>query len=966
MSTRFVVIVCGLLAGAIILRIGGGAWADSPSKLTEPSRQMEVDAKASEGLLEYRFEHGRRNYSDLATLTDGSMRLGKAIEWADEVLIYGVDGRAEAIDARDVANVEFRRSHVHRAQPPLPDLTIAYIECLPRQQSWQGKVFVEEGIAQLDESAAKAVDSVQVGGEVVFRVHVLNAGAVKSFATKLGVTVDGSEIGPFEVPPLDAGERKSFDAKWKRPPGTHAVRAEVLPLGGGEINQWNNVHEQATDALAVAVAVTRDFYDQFKVNPNAVDSYCFEDWIRYQLGSFNALMARSVHPAAPHGVHERVTCDRIVILDEAGDWRNGLLVGSKADGRAEYQALLEFEADSGASPLGYDALKIDWPRMKSLALQLGLADLAKLDTRSSQCLATDLLGLYVQREHRFPIPQTLTHTPGGFRLLEPEAAYLNSMRGRPRGSQGDYQYLLPAKLTVVVHAGNGQPLEGAQIDAYQLQSEGEFAGMVAGVGLGDPLYSTPTDSLGRFTLLNQEVPEFVSPMGIYLRPNPFGRIAPDGSNGLLLLKLRYRTAEEFHFLRLHDFLSAYLRGDQAEHLINIQTRFGTPDALPAPTSTAMLMEPRDGTSSTVTASWFAPPGYRTKDISEFRVYRRTSFGGDEAKPWRLVATRPRGGELWWLQYQGRFWQDFQPTAGSSLDTFYAVSCVDNQGRESNLSAPGFGAWGKDAAKLAIHRDHALITLVGDGPCQMLRWDGERATQPYGVRNLKFPGYEPTLVGIAINSDHRVLATDPLNHVLAIYNDRGELDEIVPDRGRWPGFASDEPGEFYAPWDVAVDGSGRVYVADFGNDRVQVLDSSFRFLGLLDEGAGFKGPHAVAFSNGHLCVTDRSGTRCRVYDASGDSPSFVRELPLLIEADRGLVSRTGRVYITGRIAEKMEQTVLAFSPDGETASYDRSHSDLEMGKVYSPRGFYFFINAVGDDYGYCVNSFPFDVRRHLLE
>lgn len=920
-----------------------------------------------DAVLEYQFEHGDRNYRDLVTLTDGSMRLGKAMEWADQVLVYQADGRAEALDARDVARVEFRRSHAQRVKPMLPDLTIAGIERLPRDKSWQGRVHVEEGIATLDEEAAKAAGPPAVGSEVTFRIRVINAGPVQSFATRLSVSIDGKEVQGFDVPVLKAGQVQTFDTKWPWQVGSHTLRAEVRPLGGGEINLWNNVTAEATDALGVAVAVPRTAYSGFMEHPNIGDSFCFEDWVRYQISSFNALLARSVHPAAPNGILERVRCDRIVVYDDGESWRGQLHAGGTEEGIAEYQALIDFGSTNEGDPLGYDALKIDWARMKELALQLGLVDLHKLDTGVEQCLATDQRGVYVHREHLFPTPQTLTHTPGGFRLLEPEAAFLNSNRGRPRGSQGDYQYQLPSKISIVVHATNGQPLEGVQIDAYQLQSEGEYAGMIAGVGPGDPLYSAPTDATGRFTLLGQEVPELTSPLGIYLKSNPFGRIAPDGSNGLLLLKFTMGASEEYYFLRLHDCLRAYLRGEQQEQTIHIHTTFGAPGALPAPLSTAIAMEPRDGTSSTVTAGWFAPPGYKTKDISEFRVYRRTGFGGNDARPWRLVATRPRGGEEWWLRYVGKFWEAFDPTAAAySLDTYYAVSCVDNEGRESSLSAPGFLAWGKDAVKLAIHRDHALITLAGEGPCQMLRWDGNVATQAYGVRNLEFPGYRPSLAGIAVNFDHRVIATDPVNHVLTLYNDRGEVDEIVPNRGRWPGFASDEPGEFYAPWDVAVDGNGRVYVADFGNDRVQILDTSLRFIGLLDEAAGFRGPHAVACSNGHLCVTDRSGTRCRVYDVSGETPTYLRRLPALIDADRALVSRTGKIYVTGRLAEKMENTVLMFSPNEEQAVFERAYNDLEMGKVYSPRGFYFFINALGDDYGYCVNSFPFDLRRHRLE
>lgn len=39
---------------------------------------------------------------------------------------------------------------------------------------------------------------------------------------------------------------------------------------------------------------------------------------------------------------------------------------------------------------------------------------------------------------------------------------------------------------------------------------------------------------------------------------------------------------------------------------------------------------------------------------------------------------------------------------------------------------------------------------------------------------------------------------------------------------WQGRPSDLPGEFRAPTQVAVDGSGRIFVADTGNDRVQIF------------------------------------------------------------------------------------------------------------------------------------------------
>lgn len=940
-----------------------------------PSPVAALPAGEAEGLFPYQFEHGRSAYCDLVTLSDGALHSGKAMEWADQVLVFGSDGKPAVFDSAGVAQIEYRRFFRHREQPELPDLTVAYVERLPRDPSLHGKVAIEDGVAVVGVDSANVAWKPKPGASVTFRVHVLNAGRKASAEATCRVLIDGKEIKQTKIGALEPRQRFEVEAPWAWQDGRHTLRVELQAAGTtAEINQWNNTFQEEVGAQPVAVVVARSRYDRFEAQRNAVDSYCFEDWVQYQLGCINALFRQSVYPTSPEGIIERVRCDRILIVedpdqpDQRAAWQAALRQGGKADGLAEYAAALVYGKADPDDPLNFAGLKVDWPRLQQLGLQLGLVDLSMTDTMPEQCLAVDRNGRFVERHHLFPWPRTLMHSAGGFRLTEPEAAYLNGIAGRPRGLQGEYLYRLPQRINIVVRANNGQPLEGVTVDAYQLSGEGEYAGMILGVAPRDPIYSAPTDGLGKLGLLDQDAPEYTTVNGYKLRPNPFGRIAPDGSNALLMLKLTYGDApEEYHFIRLFDCVLAALQGRSDVHVIDLRSRFAAPESPPATTSTAILMDPRDPPKTPAVAAWYAPAGFTPRQIEEFRVYQRVSLSGDEANPWRLVAVKRRDDPTGWLQYQGSYWQPPSDTAAAySGDTFYAVSVVDLNGREGNLSAPGYLACGKDAARLAIHRDYAIMTMVGEGPSQLLRWDGQVATQPYGVRAYRFPGYRPAFAGIAISSDHRLLMTDPVNHVLTWYDESGELSEVLPHRETWPGFASDEPGEFYAPWDVAVDAAGRIYVADFGNHRVQILDSSGRFVAMLDADARFQRPHAVAFSNGHLCVTDRDGTRCRVYDVKGDTPVFVRELPLIIDGDRALVSKTDRVYITGRLAAKQDIGILVFSPDGDGARFEQIVTNVEMGKVHSPRGLYFFVNALGDDYGYCVNSFPFDVRRVKLD
>src|SRR5437773_3992887 len=81
------------------------------------------------------------------------------------------------------------------------------------------------------------------------------------------------------------------------------------------------------------------------------------------------------------------------------------------------------------------------------------------------------------------------------------------------------------------------------------------------------------------------------------------------------------------------------------------------------------------------------------------------------------------------------------------------------------------------------------------------------------------------------------------------------------------------GQFDFPFGVATDGSGNVYVADYGNDRIQKFDASGTFVttwGSSGSGNGqFNGPGGVATDgSGHVYVADTNNHRIQKFDASG--------------------------------------------------------------------------------------------------
>jgi hypothetical protein len=946
---------------------------EAPAASPEP--QYRAPVGADEGLFPYRLNGSEPAFADTLTEQDGAKHVGKVMEWANQVLVFKGTDQPLVASVEDVGAFEMRRGERHRIAPTLPDLTVAYVERVPRDPSWQGHVITEDGLCRLDTDAGGGSWHPAAGAEVTFTIHVLNAGFADSAPVRCRVSIDGAELGSADVPALPPRGEHPVAVTWRWQDGAHRLQAELDPDGKTpEIARWNNRFVEPVQALAVAVVVAKDRYEAFQRNRNVVDTFSFEDWVQYQLRSINALFGASVYPSAPQGAMERVRCDRILVVDDPYDRQQRvsceatLRRDGRADGLAEYAALLVWGKPWEGELLEMIALRVDWAQARELARQLGLIEWTTIDTRIEQCMVLDSRGRYAQRCHLFPDRATLLYAVGGFPLDEVSVGSLNQTLGRPRGFRGDFLYQLPGKVVVEVLSNGGLPLAGIQVDVFQLMSEGEFAGTISGAGRGDPLYSAETDQQGRVALMDMSTPANKTPGGYELRPNPFGKIATDGSNGLLLLRLRQDKAEEYYFLRLYDCNIAYLRGQHDEYVRQLRTRFGEPGAPAAPPYTALRMPVRTAEMPPLQVAWRLPEDLAINTVEEFRVYKRTSFGDDAVKPWTLASILPRTPQLVQLSVSGTYFDEYRYDGPYSLDTFYAVAIVDKQGHESSLAPPGCLAYDKDSISFAIdQRDTGYITLAGDGPAQMMCWDGSVGTQHFGVRTQAFRGYRPAFEGLAVAKDGRLVVADPLNHVLAFY-ERGDLVEIVPNRPWWPGFPSDEPGEFYEPADVAVDDAGQILVADRANNRIQVLDSRGQFLSLLDGEFRFDGPHAIAYANGHVCITDRQGTRCRVYEWQNSAARFVRELPPVFEADRALVAKSGKVYVAGRLSSGGTAGVLVFAPKDDGAVLDHVETEDLTGVFYRPRGLYLYPGSAGggEDWVYFVNEFPFDVRRCKLQ
>ena len=110
-------------------------------------------------------------------------------------------------------------------------------------------------------------------------------------------------------------------------------------------------------------------------------------------------------------------------------------------------------------------------------------------------------------------------------------------------------------------------------------------------------------------------------------------------------------------------------------------------------------------------------------------------------------------------------------------------------------------------------------------------------------------------------DNQVYVCDSNNHRICVFDLNLNFVRSIgsPGKGR---------DEFDTPQDIKFDTAGNMYVAEFGNGRVQVLDTSGQFIKTIGEGklSGPSGLHVVV--DKYVYVSDYSGDCIVVYETSG--------------------------------------------------------------------------------------------------
>jgi len=225
----------------------------------------------------------------------------------------------------------------------------------------------------------------------------------------------------------------------------------------------------------------------------------------------------------------------------------------------------------------------------------------------------------------------------------------------------------------------------------------------------------------------------------------------------------------------------------------------------------------------------------------------------EGGGFRLVKLNAAGTQQWTVGQAG-VWGSDNAHLGSSRAGPEGNPAVDSAGR---IYVPDTG----NHRVQIFNSNGTYFTTLGNEDCH----------PGNGLGNKEFCSPR----GVAVDSNGRIYVADSDNHRVQVF----DSSHIYTATLGVTGVSGSDDAHFQDPHGVAVDGSGNIFVADTENRRVQkctlsgVSYTCSTFAGATGEcGDDFDhlcGPHAVAVdASGRVYVSDRYNQRIQVFDSSG--------------------------------------------------------------------------------------------------
>ncbi len=173
-------------------------------------------------------------------------------------------------------------------------------------------------------------------------------------------------------------------------------------------------------------------------------------------------------------------------------------------------------------------------------------------------------------------------------------------------------------------------------------------------------------------------------------------------------------------------------------------------------------------------------------------------------------------------------------------------------------------------------------------------------------------------GVAVDQQGSVYVADTDNHRIQKFTPDGVF---LGKWGRVGNFLGTGDGEFWTPWGLTTDGSGNIYVADTGNNRIQKFNKNGQFIGKWGTGGDalsrLRSPYdVVANSSGSSVYVADTGNQCvkEYIKSSGNIAPIANSKVIVCFEDTSI-----DFILTGR------------DPDGSSVTF-RITSQPKSGKV----------------------------------